>query len=192
LIFNRTLTAEYETLLILPSVILDTCVLAPMPLCDTLLRLAESPALYVPKWSADILRELRSTLLKMGYTEAQATRRITAMDMAFEDACVRGYDHVINVMTNHPKDRHVLAAAVHVRASVIVTHNIRDFPPKSLKLHSVAVLTPDAFLQGHVGNNQDLVRHRLTQQAAACQMSLHQLLARLHRDLPGFASMMGM
>jgi hypothetical protein len=38
--------------------VLDTCVLAPMPLCDTLLRLAEEPALYTPK-SADILRELR-------------------------------------------------------------------------------------------------------------------------------------
>ncbi|MGE5567438.1 MAG: hypothetical protein ACM3S5_00225 [Rhodospirillales bacterium] len=42
--------------------VLDTCVLAPMPLCDTLLRLAEDPAFYIPKWSADILRELRSTL----------------------------------------------------------------------------------------------------------------------------------
>jgi len=30
--------------------VLDTCVLAPMPLCDTLLRLAEDPAFYLPKW----------------------------------------------------------------------------------------------------------------------------------------------
>ena len=42
--------------------VLDTCVLAPMPLCDTLLRLAEEPAFYIPKWSDGILRELRSTL----------------------------------------------------------------------------------------------------------------------------------
>lgn len=28
--------------------VLDTCVLAPMPLCDTLLRLAEEPAFYIP------------------------------------------------------------------------------------------------------------------------------------------------
>ena len=59
--------------------ILDTCVLAPMPLCDTLLRLAEEPAFYTPKWSGDILRELRSRLQRMGYTPAQADRRITAM-----------------------------------------------------------------------------------------------------------------
>lgn len=36
------------------TVVLDTCVLVPMPLCDTLLRLAEEPALYLPKWSDDI------------------------------------------------------------------------------------------------------------------------------------------
>lgn len=30
-------------------VVLDTCVLAPMPLCDTLLRLAEDPAFYMPR-----------------------------------------------------------------------------------------------------------------------------------------------
>ena len=67
-------------------VVLDTCVLAPMPLCDTVLRLAEGPAFYIPKWSHDILRELRSTLQRMGYTEEQAARRITAMESAFEDA----------------------------------------------------------------------------------------------------------
>jgi hypothetical protein len=52
----------------------DTCVPAPMPLCDTLLRLAEDPAFYIPKWSSDIMRELRSTLQRMGYLPAQAER----------------------------------------------------------------------------------------------------------------------
>ena len=46
--------------------VLDTCVLAPMPLCDTLLRLAEEPAFYTPKWSGDILRELRSPYSEWG------------------------------------------------------------------------------------------------------------------------------
>jgi len=31
-------------------------------------------------------------------------------------------------MTNHPKDRHVLAAAVRCNAEVIVTHNVKEFP----------------------------------------------------------------
>jgi hypothetical protein len=63
-------------------VILDTCVLAPMPLCDTLLRLAEDPAFYMPRWSAGILDELRRVLLRMQYSSAQAERRITASALA--------------------------------------------------------------------------------------------------------------
>ena len=63
-------------------VVLDTCVLAPMPLCDTLLRLAEDPAFYMPRWSAGILDELRRVLLRMQYSDAQAERRITASALA--------------------------------------------------------------------------------------------------------------
>ena len=40
------------------AVLLDACVLVPMPLCDTLLRLAEEPALYRPLWSERILLEV--------------------------------------------------------------------------------------------------------------------------------------
>jgi hypothetical protein len=57
-------------------VLLDACVLAPMPLCDLLLRLAEEPAFFVPRWSADILREVSSTLRKFGYSDAQVERRL--------------------------------------------------------------------------------------------------------------------
>jgi hypothetical protein len=46
------------------SVVLDACVLAPMPLCDTLLRLAEEPGLYRPLWGEEILREVSDTILK--------------------------------------------------------------------------------------------------------------------------------
>ncbi len=31
--------------------VLDACVLMPMPVADTLLRMAEDPRLYLPKWS---------------------------------------------------------------------------------------------------------------------------------------------
>jgi hypothetical protein len=76
-----------------------------MPLCDTLLRLAEDPAFYIPKWSVDIMRELRSTLAWMGYTPAQAERRIVAMESAFEDANVTDYECLIGALTNERKDR---------------------------------------------------------------------------------------
>ena len=38
-----------------PLVVLDACVLANFSLCDTLLRLAEAPPLYEPRWSAEVI-----------------------------------------------------------------------------------------------------------------------------------------
>jgi predicted nucleic acid-binding protein len=164
--------------------VLDTCVLAPMPLCDTLLRLAEEPALYIPLWSGDILRELRSTLLRMGYSEAQAVRRITAMETAFEDAKVEGYERLIASMTNDPKDRHVLAAAVHGEAHLIITDNVRHFPPASTRPYHIGAITPDDFLVEQCQVNHEILIEKLTAQATARGIWLDQLLDRLQRHAP--------
>jgi hypothetical protein len=40
---------------------LDTCTILPIRLCDLLLRVAEDPAFYKPKWSPHILKELEET-----------------------------------------------------------------------------------------------------------------------------------
>ena len=54
------------------AVVLDACVLIPMPLCDTLLRLAEDPSMYRPLWSDQILQEVGIALeKKLGYSTAQ-------------------------------------------------------------------------------------------------------------------------
>jgi hypothetical protein len=60
------------------SAVLDACVLAPMPLADTLLRLAEE-SFFVPKWSAEILHEVGTTLAKFGYSVQQIERRTAAI-----------------------------------------------------------------------------------------------------------------
>jgi predicted nucleic acid-binding protein len=164
--------------------ILDTCVLAPMPLCDTLLRLAEEPAFYIPKWSPDILRELRSTLGRMGYTAAQVQRRITAMESAFEDALVTGYEDLVEAMRNDPKDRHVLAAAVRCGADAIITGNARHFHPDAVKPYGLDVLTPDDFLVQQYDRNKGLVIQKLAVQAAARNIALEALLDRLQRFAP--------
>jgi len=165
-------------------VVLDTCVLAPMPLCDTLLRLAEDPAFYIPRWSDDIFRELRSTLVRMGYTAAQATRRLTAMDTAFEDAKVTGYERMVASMTNDPKDRHVLAAAIRCAAHAIVTENARHFPACSVKPYNLDVLTPDEFLMRQLHLNEELLRERIAAQAVARGVGMEHLLARLAKWAP--------
>jgi hypothetical protein len=63
--------------------LLDACVLAPMPLADTLLRCAQH-RLFLPLWSDLILAEVERTLLRdFQRTPEQATRRIAAMRAAF-------------------------------------------------------------------------------------------------------------
>lgn len=43
-------------------------------------------------------------------------------------------------------DRHVLAAAIHAGASVIVTYNLKDFPADTLLRYDINALHPDDFL----------------------------------------------
>lgn len=106
--------------------VLDTCVLFKPLLCDTLLSIAEE-GLFQPLWSVDILTELRRNFLAYGIAEAAVERRIGHMMDHFPGSTLDGYQELVPAMTNDPKDRHVLAAAVHGSAELIVTENVRDF-----------------------------------------------------------------
>lgn len=170
-------------------VILDACVLAPMPLCDTLLRLAEEPAFYIPKWSANILEEVRGTLLGWGYSAAQAERRITLMQAAFADAIVKGYEPLIEIMKNDARDRHVLAAAVKCGANAIVTQNTKDFPVQCLQPYGMEAITPDNFLIHQYHFDKDQVLITLEQQAAKIKDDAPTLLERLTIGAPTFVSL---
>src|ERR1022692_4290909 len=68
------------------------------------------------------------------------------MNGAFPDALVTGYEPLIGEMANDPKDRHVLAAAVRGGAEVLVTENLRDFPPAAVRSYGIQVVSQDAYL----------------------------------------------
>ena len=61
-------------------------------------------------------------------------------------------------MTNDPKDRHVLAAAIRSRARVIVTLNLRDFPESSLSQYGIAAQHPDDFILDQIDLHSDSTR----------------------------------
>ena len=111
-----------------PLVVLDACVLANFSLCDTLLRLAEPPRLFEPKWSEEIIRETTRTLeSKLGWPGSLTAHLETELRAHFGEAWISGYEPLIPRMANDKKDRHVLAAAAHGQASIIVTLNLRHF-----------------------------------------------------------------
>jgi predicted nucleic acid-binding protein len=148
------------------SAFLDTCVLYPAYLCDTLLRLAEAEA-YRPLWSADVLTELRRNLIERGIEAERVDHRIAQMSRSFPDATVTGYESLVDAMTNHPKDRHVLAAAVRASAEVVVTFNLSDFPEAALKPYDVFAIHPDDFLLDQLDLYPGLTVEVLRQQASA-------------------------
>ena len=150
-----------------------------MPVADTLLRLAEEPAFYMPKWSPHILDELKRTLKeKLHYSQQQADRRLQAMQSMFPDAMVRGYDGLIASVTNDPKDRHVLAAAIRCGADSIVSNNARHFSQDSLAPYGLECLTADDFLKHQYHLNPDAFIGVLAEQASDIGWTLKQLLSK--------------
>lgn len=171
--------------------LLDACVLYPAYLCDTLLRLAEAEA-YRPLWSNDILAELRRNVIQAGIPDDRVDRRVAHMTRSFPDAMVTGYETLIDGMTNDPKDRHVLAAAVRANAEVVVTFNLRDFPEPALKPYDIVAVHPDDFLLDQLDLYPGLTIDVLEQQAASYRReptTLSGLLPLLERTgLPQFTA----
>jgi len=146
--------------------VLDACVLFPASLRDTLLRAAEHD-LYQPRWSRDILEELRRSLVEHGKSDSiHAQRLIDTLREAFDDAEVWGYEHLIKDMPNHPLDRHVLAAAVASQADAIVTLNVKDFPAESARSLGLQVQTPDVFLM-RLFDEAPRIMEQITEEQAA-------------------------
>ncbi|WP_415394214.1 PIN domain-containing protein (plasmid) [Rhodococcus globerulus] len=174
-------------------VVLDACVMLPQNLNNLLLTLAHDD-LFTPVWSADLLDEVERNLVqKFKTTESQAAHRVTKMRCAFphaEDYCA-GYLEVIDSMTNHPKDRHVLAAAVISRAALIVTANLKDFPSESLSTYGIEAVHPDEFLLDQLDLDPNRVLAAMTMVAQRNQFppqTLWELRVALQSLTPRFAA----
>ncbi len=172
-----------------PLVVLDACVLANFSLCDTLLRLAEPPRLFEPKWSDEILREATRTLeSKLGWPESLTAHLEKELRAHFSEAWIRGYEPLIPRMTNDEKDRHVAAAAVHGEAAILLSFNLRHFRPEHLAAWGVRALHPQSFLIEIFRQDRAAVMTKLKQQAADRGRSLSQLLDILNATVSGFVA----
>lgn len=137
-----------------PVAVLDASVLVPAGLRDLLLSCADAEV-FRPVWQseleAEIVRNATRLRVRRGDStdeaEAYAQRTLAAMNAAFPGArlCNGAWQGLVAEMTNHPNDRHVLAAAVAARASHVVSANLRDFPVASRPV-GVLVQGPDRFL----------------------------------------------
>ncbi|ROQ17237.1 MULTISPECIES: PIN domain-containing protein [unclassified Curtobacterium] len=123
----------------------DACAIYGITLSDLLLRLADD-GVFRPLWSEQVLDEVRRNAVAAGASPSRIDRRLSMMRTYFPDALVTGHEDLAEGLTCDPKDRHVLAAAVRAGADVLVTFNLRDFPPASLAVLDVETVHPDDFL----------------------------------------------
>lgn len=126
----------------------DACVLYPAPLRDLLVQLAGA-GLFRAKWTDAIHDEwIRNLLEKRPDLDPRDLERTKELMNRTPDSLVTGYEHLIKVVDDLPDedDRHVVAAAIHARAELIVTFNLKDFPGSVLSRHNVEAVHPDDFI----------------------------------------------
>ncbi|SFL40707.1 PIN domain-containing protein [Streptomyces pini] len=112
----------------------DANVLYPSTLRDLLVSIAQD-GLVQAKWTDRILdetfRNLKAKRPDLDPVRLDRTRE--AMMRAVRDCMVKGYEPLIEALElPDPDDRHVLAAAIRAKAQLIVTFNLKDFPPRRL------------------------------------------------------------
>jgi predicted nucleic acid-binding protein len=172
-------------------VLLDANVLVPISLCDVLLILADERMIR-PLWSGQILGEVRKSLVEdIGLSEVQAANRVNQMAEAFPAGMVTGFEPLIPLMGNDPKDRHVLAAAVKADCAIIVTENLKDFKASALAPHRVVAVRPDDLLLDLWNEDQDSVVEALDRKCRTYRhppMTVVDLADRLTGTVPRFAN----
>ena len=130
------------------TVVYDACVLYPAPSRDLLMHLALSD-LYRARWSDLIHDEWTRNVLtnRNDLNSDQLNRTRQLMNANVRDSLVAGFEYLIpSIELPDPDDRHVVAAAIHSGASLIVTFNLKDFPTDALKPYNLAAQHPDDFI----------------------------------------------
>jgi predicted nucleic acid-binding protein len=160
-----------------------------MPLADTLLRMAETPRLFLPKWSDAIMAEVsRNLQKKWNKTAEQVQRREAVLRTHFPEAWIEDYEPLIASISNDAKDRHILAAAVCSGTKLIVTYNAKHFPRSALEPWEIEVQGPSTFLINLYDLEPAIVARKLVEQAHNVGITIEKLLRRLQKNVPAFVS----
>jgi predicted nucleic acid-binding protein len=168
-------------------VLYDANVLYPSTLRDLLIRIAQA-GLVQAKWTDQILDEVFRNLSanRPELDPRKLARTRSLMNKALRDCSVTGYEPLIDALDlPDADDRHVLAAAIKARAQVIVTNNLKDFPPSALAPWDMEAKAPDDFILDQVDLSRETV-HSAIQRIADSRhdppATFAEVLAMLERD----------
>ena len=167
--------------------VLDACVLANFAVCDLLLRLAETPRLYIPKWTGHILEEMQRTQKeRLGWNPEISDSMRSMMEEQFPETMVVGYEQFEALIEVEEKDQHVAAAAIRGGAQAIATFNLKDFPASVLDEYEIVARHPGDFLMTLHGMEPALVVQRLHEIAAKRKKTVEDVAISLGRFVPSF------
>ena len=113
----------------------------------------------------------------------QLQRTCDLMIASMPDCLVSGYEQLIpGLSLPDPDDRHVLAAAIHCNAQMIVTNNMKDFPADVFAQFDIEAQSADTFLRSQADlfvpqflNCVKIVRSRLRNPLMAAEDYITQL-----------------
>jgi len=168
-------------------VVYDASVLYPAPLRSLLMYLALTGEFHA-KWSEAIHDEWTRSLARdrpdIASEKIAKVRRL--MKFHIPDGNVSDFESLIPTLTlPDPDDRHVLAAAIHAQASVIVTVNLRDFPATVLAGYGIEALHPDEFVIQLINQSPESVCGAVREQRESLTnppQTVEQLLATFERQ----------
>jgi len=119
-------------------------------------------------------------------SRAKLERVRDLMNAHAEDCLVIDYEGLIDALVlAHPNDRHVLAAAIGAKASLVVTYNLADFPARLLEPHGIKAEHPDAFVLRLLEMNPERVVqavHEQRQSLRSPKVTAEELLATLDKQ----------
>ena len=169
---------------------LDANVLRGSLQTDVLLTLAFRDE-FQPRWNAEVMDEVRRNAPK-GLPPGAIERRIAQMNQAFPQAMVERIDSLEQVMQADPKDKHVLAGAVHSNSTVLVTENIKDFNPPTTGPHAMPVQRLSKFLSDLTRENPQRMVDAMREMVGRNQREPNTVSALIDKmakqqDLRGFA-----
>jgi len=143
--------------------LLDANVLYPAALRSLLIDLSVL-GVYQAHWTDEIHDEwIRNLLVNRPDLDPLKLQRTRAlMDRALDTARITGHEALIQELhLPDPDDRHVLAAALHAGAELIVTQNLSDFPETVLGPLGVQAVHPDRFIGEFLATQPDEVLEAL-------------------------------
>lgn len=130
------------------KVVCDANVLYSAALRDLMMELAVGDV-FEPRWTEEIHGEwMRNVLLNNpNLTIERLVRTKNLMNASIKNCLVTGYESIVPELELPDRgDRHVLAAAIHCGANLLVTFNLRDFPTENLRQYNIEPLHPDQFI----------------------------------------------